>query len=303
MTQTGKYDNKSTVLQFVPTYYELLGLSIGCSQEEIKKAYHELALKYHPDVNKSDEARDTMKSINEAYEVLSDPDKRADYDSKLRMKKPDFIVVKQERAEPDDDDAGHSRDMSAAEYRAYENEIRRHARARRPQDTDNSASASRFEQAQSIQRIYAAFLDVILSGVFSIIIVYLLLSVIAAIIGSQGFRGGISDQVFVILVFFVSFLYGIFFESSRIGATPGKWYFYLYVCDAKGELIDTRSAIIRNFVKMSVLYVIYGVAIIGYPLLSVFMMLGILLLIYLNSWTLHDYMARTFVAKKDRYAI
>ena len=107
----------------MPTYYELLGLGIGSSQEEIKKAYHELALKYHPDVNKSDEARDKMKSINEAYEVLSDPDKRADYDSKLRMKKPDFVVMRRERAEPEDDDVGHDRDMTAEEYRVYENEI------------------------------------------------------------------------------------------------------------------------------------------------------------------------------------
>ena len=105
------------------------------------------------------------------------------------------------------------------------------------------------------------------------------------------------------MVFFVSFLYCAFFESSRIGATPGKWYFYIYVCDAKGGIIDTRSAIIRAFVKISVIYVIYFMAILGYPLLSIFMMIGILLLLYLNNWTLHDYLAGTFVAKKDRYAI
>jgi len=286
----------------VPTYYEQLGLGIGCSQEEIKKAYHELALKYHPDVNKSDEARDKMKSINEAYEVLSDPDKRADYDSKLRMKKPDFIVMKRERPEPEKD-VGYDRNMSAAEYRVYENEIRRQARAQRPQDTGNNASVRRLEQAQSIVRIYAAFLDVILAGVFSILIVYLLLWVVSTVIGPLGFRGNISDQVFVLLVFFVSFLYCAFFESSKVGATPGKWYFYIYVCDAKGDPINTRSAVIRAFVKIAVIYVIYFVATIGYPLLSIFIMIGILLLLYLDNRTLHDYLARTFVAKKDRYAI
>ena len=286
----------------MPTYYELLGLGIGSSQEEIKKAYHELALKYHPDVNKSDEARDRMKSINEAYEVLSDPDMRADYDSKLRMKKPDFIVIKRERTKPEDDDAGRDYNMSAAEYRIYENEIRRHARAQESQDTGNNASASPFVPAPSILRLSAAFLDVILSGVFSIIIVYLLLSVVSAIIGSPGFRGGISDQIFILMVFFVSFLYCVYFEGS-IGATPGKWYFYIYVSDAKGGRINTGSAVIRAFVKISVIYVIYLVAILGYPLLSIFMMIGILLLLYLNDWTLHDYLARTFVAKKDGYAI
>jgi uncharacterized RDD family membrane protein YckC len=157
--------------------------------------------------------------------------------------------------------------------------------------------------AQSILRLYAAFLDVILSGVFSIIIVYLLLSVLSAIIGSSDFRGGIYDQIFILLVFFVSFLYCVFFEGSRIGATPGKWYFYIYVSDARGGRIDTGSAVIRAFVKISAIYVIYFVAMLGYPLLSIFMAIGILMLLYLNNWTLHDYLARTFVAKKDRYAI
>lgn len=287
----------------MPTYYELLGLGIGCSQEEIKKAYHELALKYHPDVNKSDEARDRMKSINEAYEVLSDPDKRADYDSRLRMKKPDFIVIKQERATPEDEEAAHDREMSAAEYRVYENEVRRHARTRGRQDTGNDPSARRLVPAQPLLRIYAAVLDAILAGIFSAILVYLLLSAVSALPGSPGYGGGVSDQVFIFLVFFISFLYCAVFECSRIGATPGKWYFYICVCDANGGRIDTRSAFIRAFVKISVIYVIYFVTILGYPLLSIIMVIGILLLIYLNNWTLHDYLAGTSVSKKDRYAI
>ena len=84
------------------------GSSPDCSQEGIKKAYHELALKYHPDVNKSDEARDRMKSINEAYEVLSDPEKRAEYDSKLRMKKsPVEDFIRREQAASDEANEDH----------------------------------------------------------------------------------------------------------------------------------------------------------------------------------------------------
>ncbi len=61
-------------------YYEVLGVSRSASQEEIKKAYRSLAKKYHPDVNKSPDAPEKFKEINEAYEVLSDPQKRQNYD-------------------------------------------------------------------------------------------------------------------------------------------------------------------------------------------------------------------------------
>src|SRR5438876_5362730 len=61
-------------------YYQTLGVSRTASAKEIKSAYRRLARQYHPDVNKDPKATDRFKLINEAYEVLSDPKKRAKYD-------------------------------------------------------------------------------------------------------------------------------------------------------------------------------------------------------------------------------
>lgn len=61
-------------------YYKTLGVSKSSSAEEIKKAYRKLAVEFHPDKNKSKEAEDKFKEINEAYEVLSNPSKRQNYD-------------------------------------------------------------------------------------------------------------------------------------------------------------------------------------------------------------------------------
>jgi len=61
-------------------YYEILGVDRGASESQLKTAFRDLARQYHPDVSKEEEAEEKFKEINEAYAVLSDPQKRAAYD-------------------------------------------------------------------------------------------------------------------------------------------------------------------------------------------------------------------------------
>jgi molecular chaperone DnaJ len=70
----------------VPDLYETLGVATTASQDEIKKAYRKLARKYHPDANHGDpRAEERFKEISHAHDVLSDPDKRKEYDARSRM--------------------------------------------------------------------------------------------------------------------------------------------------------------------------------------------------------------------------
>lgn len=61
-------------------YYEVLGVARSASKDDIKQAFRQLARQYHPDINKSPDAEERFKEINEAYQVLSDDDRRAAYD-------------------------------------------------------------------------------------------------------------------------------------------------------------------------------------------------------------------------------
>lgn len=83
-------------------YYKVLGVNKNATEEEIKKAYRKLARKHHPDVNPGDKAaKEKFQQINEANEVLSDPEKRAKYDKygKDWMHAEEFEKARQQRAQ------------------------------------------------------------------------------------------------------------------------------------------------------------------------------------------------------------
>jgi curved DNA-binding protein len=78
-------------------YYEVLGVTRGAEADEVKRAYRKLARKYHPDVSKEKNAENKFKEVQEAYEVLRDPEKRAAYDQLGR----DYRPGQQFRPPPD----------------------------------------------------------------------------------------------------------------------------------------------------------------------------------------------------------
>jgi curved DNA-binding protein len=92
-------------------YYKILGLNKNASEEEIKKAYRKLARKHHPDLNPNDkEANKKFQQINEANEVLSDPEKRKKYDQygKDWQHADQFEQAKQQRSQRAQGDSGYN---------------------------------------------------------------------------------------------------------------------------------------------------------------------------------------------------
>ena len=75
-------------------FYEILGVQKNASEEEIKKSYRKLAMKYHPDRNKDDkESERKFKEVSAAYEILSNPIKRREYDLTGNINNYNFLII------------------------------------------------------------------------------------------------------------------------------------------------------------------------------------------------------------------
>jgi curved DNA-binding protein CbpA len=98
-------------------YYFILGLSIYASDSQIKHAYRKLALQFHPDKNSSEQAETIFKEINEAYEILSDPQRKLAYDQLLRG------VTPAETVRPHRDPRYHPRPPGSYSHKSRRQEL------------------------------------------------------------------------------------------------------------------------------------------------------------------------------------
>jgi curved DNA-binding protein CbpA len=101
-------------------YYEVLGLEIDASDEEIKKAYRSLAKAFHPDTSTHPKAKERFLAISAAYDVLSDPDAKRDYDSRLRAS-----YGEDSDGDEDSDDSDEDEFSRMADYEFYSDEPER----------------------------------------------------------------------------------------------------------------------------------------------------------------------------------
>lgn len=128
------------------TYYDILGIGHQAKPDEVKRAYRTRAKSYHPDLNPAPGAAEQFMKATEAYEILSDPQKRAAYD--LRLKAPQQTTPAQDRAQ-----------QREAAYRQWVNEAQRRAQGYARMNYEQF-HRSKFEVAEARVFMYMQFLVV-----------------------------------------------------------------------------------------------------------------------------------------------
>jgi DnaJ-class molecular chaperone len=104
----------------VKNYYEILGIDCDSNKDEIKKAFRNLAKKYHPDKNKdNEEAYKKFQEVSEAYEVLGSEDSKANYDKKLASLKNKSKNKSEEKSRTSSNKAANSKEANLGDLNSY----------------------------------------------------------------------------------------------------------------------------------------------------------------------------------------
>jgi hypothetical protein len=103
-------------------YYSILGVNRSASHAEIKRAFRQLAVTYHPDKNPDPEAEQIFKEVNEAYEIIGDPEKKRDYDYRLDNPFGEILVHEVEEEQPRHRDPAYKRRRPPDPNRKSENQ-------------------------------------------------------------------------------------------------------------------------------------------------------------------------------------
>ncbi len=106
----------------IDNYYDILGVSVESTNEEIKKAFRLKAKEFHPDINKSDDAEERFKEVNQAYEVLSNTKLRKKYDEEYYEDEYEDDEYEDDEYEDDEEYFEYEDDEEYEEYEEYEDD-------------------------------------------------------------------------------------------------------------------------------------------------------------------------------------
>ena len=140
----------------LPDYYQLLGVSFNASEDEIRRAYRRMAMQWHPDRNDDPAAEEMMKKINGAWEILGDPESKAEYDrdyfmlrsilAEARLREVKEESLEKERREAQQREAEHRRKVETEKRR--QEAARRERERREAVERRHKTEAERQERAR-----------------------------------------------------------------------------------------------------------------------------------------------------------